>query len=152
VSKIRITKDEAHSQLNENSNTSEDFDRDLHPNSQLEDITGLDNENRREMAFNNKELVNAYPQLTKDELKRLIILPEGAALEQGSTYFDLKDRERGEFTAANGNSAGPENWYVAKSQVDYPLWNRLTGVENPDRLDQPTGKKHNKKRGRAKQY
>jgi hypothetical protein len=139
MSKIRISKDEAHSQVGENSNTSEDFDRDLHPNSQLEDITGLDDENMRETAYNNKDIVNAYPQLSNDELKRLIILPEGTALEQGSTYFDLKDRSRGEFTAANGNSAGQDNWYVAKSQVDYPLWNRLTGVDNPDRLDQPSG-------------
>jgi len=139
MSKIRISKDEAHSQVNENSNTSEDFDRDLRPNSQLEDITELDDENMRETAYNNKEIVNAYPQLSNDELKRLIILPEGTALEQGSTYFDLKDRSRGEFTASRGNSAGQDNWYVAKSQVDYPLWNRLTGVTNPDRLDQPSG-------------
>ncbi|MBN9390598.1 MAG: hypothetical protein J0I20_21385 [Chloroflexi bacterium] len=99
----------------------------------------MDETNFRETAFNNKEIGRANPQLSKDELKRLIILPEGTALEQGATYFDLKNRERGEFTAAHGNSAGAENWYVAKSQVDYPLWNRLTGVDNPDRLDQPTG-------------
>jgi len=139
MSKVRISKDEAHSQVNENTNTSEDFDRDLRPNSQLEDIEGLDDENFRETAFNNKEIVNAYPQLTKDELKRLIILPEGTALDQGSTYFDLKDRSRGEFTAGRGHSVGEGNWYIAKSQVDYPLWNRLTGVDNPERLDQPTG-------------
>lgn len=139
MSKIRIEKDVAHSQLDENSNTSEDFDRDLHPNSQPETIEELDNENLRETAYNNKEIVNAYPQLSKDELKRLIILPEGTALEQGSTYYDLKDRDRGEFTAARGNSAGADNWYIAKSQVDYPLWNRLIGVDNPERLDQPTG-------------
>ncbi len=139
MSKTRIAKDEAHSQINENSNTSEDFDRDLRPNIQPENIEGLDDENFRETAYNNKEIVNAYPQLTNDELKRLIILPEGTALEQGSTYFDLKDRSRGEFTAAFGNSAGENNWYIAKSQVDYPLWNRITGVDNPDRLDQPTG-------------
>jgi len=139
VSKIRISKDAAHSQLNENSDVSEDFDRDLRPNSQPEDLAELDDENLREAAYNNKDIVNAYPQLTKDELKRLIILPEGTGLEQGSTYYDLKDRLRGEFTAANGNSAGPENWYIAKSQVDYPLWNRITGIENSERLDQPTG-------------
>jgi len=139
VSKIRISKDAAHSQLNENSDVSEDFDRDLRPNSQPEDLAELDDENLREAAYNNKDIVNAYPQLTKDELKRLIILPEGTGLEQGSTYYDLKDRARGEFTAANGNSTGPENWYIAKSQVDYPLWNRITGIDNPERLDQPTG-------------
>ena len=139
MSKIRISKDEAHSQINENTNTSDDFDRDLHPNNQPEDLTELDQTDLRETAYNNKEIVRAYPQLSNDELKRLLILPEGTALDQGATYFDLKDRGRGEFTAAHANSAGPENWYVAKNQVDYPLWNRLTGVDNPDRLDQPTG-------------
>jgi hypothetical protein len=139
VSKIRISKDAAHSQINENTNTSDDFDRDLHPNTQPEDLAELDEVDLRDTAYNNKEIVRAYPQLSGDELKRLIVLPEGTALEQGATYFDLKDRARGAFTAAHGNSAGAENWYIARSQVDYPLWNRLTGVDNPDRLDQPTG-------------
>src|SRR4051794_1637426 len=118
MSKLRIVRDEAHSE-DTNSNTSEDFDRDLHPNSQPEDLAGLDQDNYRETAFNNKDIVNAYPQLTSDELKRLIILPVGTGLDQGSTYFDLKDRSRGEFTASAGISAGEENWYIAKSQVDY---------------------------------
>ena len=139
MSKIRISKDEAHSQINENTNTSDDFDRDLRPNTQPESMGELSADNMRENAYNNKDIVNAYPQLTSDELNRLLILPEGTLLEQGSTYFDLKDRARGEFTAANGNSAGAENWYIAKSQVDYPLWNRIIGVDNPDRLDQPSG-------------
>lgn len=139
MSKIRISKDEAHSQITENSDISDDFDRDLRPNTQPVDMAELSDDTFRDTAYNNKEIVRAYPQLSNDELKRLIILPEGTALEQGATYYDLKDRSRGEFTAANGNSAGAENWYIAKSQVDYPLWNRIIGVDNPDRLDQPSG-------------
>ena len=30
--------------------------------------------------------------------------------------------------------AGPANWYVPKTEVDYQLWNRLIGVHNPERL------------------
>jgi hypothetical protein len=30
--------------------------------------------------------------------------------------------------------AGPENWYVPKSEIDYQLWNLLIGVDNPERL------------------
>jgi len=30
--------------------------------------------------------------------------------------------------------AGSDNWYVPKTEVDYQLWNRLTGVQNPERL------------------
>jgi len=30
--------------------------------------------------------------------------------------------------------AGPNNWYVAKSETDYQLWNRLIGITNAERL------------------
>jgi hypothetical protein len=33
--------------------------------------------------------------------------------------------------------AGPDNRYVNKSDVDYELWNRLIGVENPERIAHP---------------
>ncbi len=35
--------------------------------------------------------------------------------------------------------AGPENLCVPKSEVDYVLRNRLTGVTDPERLDQKGG-------------
>jgi len=31
-----------------------------------------------------------------------------------------------------GSIAGSDNWYVPKTEVDYQLWNRLTGVQNPE--------------------
>lgn len=36
-----------------------------------------------------------------------------------------------------GMEAGANNWYVPKTEVSYWLWNRLIGVENPERLDEP---------------
>jgi len=111
----------------------------LHPNSVPEDIETLEAESAEETAYNNKDIVQAYPELSNDELKRLTVLPEGTPLENGTTYFDLKHRGRGEFKAGSGKSAGQDNWYIAKNQVDYPLWNRIIGVDNPERLDQPTG-------------
>jgi hypothetical protein len=33
-------------------------------------------------------------------------------------------------------TASSENWYVPKSGVDYELWNRLIGIQNPERLYQ----------------
>src|SRR4051794_7293277 len=101
MSKQRIVKDEGQG-ANNNSNTTEDFERDLHPNSQPEDMEGLDDENSLGMASNNKEIVQAYPELSKDELKRLMVLPEGTPLENGTIYFDLKHRGRGEFKAGSG--------------------------------------------------
>jgi len=62
------------------------------------------------------------------------VLPQGSRLEQGAKYIDLKDPERKEFTAMGSMEAGSDNWYVPKTEVDYQLWNRLTGVQNPERL------------------
>ncbi|MBD2247419.1 hypothetical protein [Nostoc sp. FACHB-888] len=39
-------------------------------------------------------------------------------------------------TAMGGMEAGSNNWYVPKTEVSYQLWNRLIGVQNPERLDQ----------------
>jgi hypothetical protein len=139
MSKQRIVKDAQHSQ-DDQPNTPEEFEHDLHPNSPGENnIEYLAEETTLETAYNNKDIGRTYPQLTDDELKRLVILPEGTPLEQGATYYDLKHRGRGEFTAQGGKTAGKDNWYLAKSQVDYPLWNRIIGIDNPERLDQPTG-------------
>lgn len=33
-----------------------------------------------------------------------------------------------------GMEATDNNWYVPKSEVSYQLWNRLIGVQNPERL------------------
>ncbi len=55
-------------------------------------------------------------------------------LEQGAKYIDLNDPERKEFTAMGAMSASRNNWYVPKTEVDYMLWNRLTEVQNPERL------------------
>ncbi len=33
-----------------------------------------------------------------------------------------------------GMEVGPDNLYVPKTEVGYQLWNRLTGVNNPERL------------------
>ncbi len=138
MSKLRIKKDEAHSQ-DDRPNTPEEFERDLHPNSVPEDIETLESDAAEETAYNNKEIVQAYPGLSNDELKRLQVLSEGTPLENGATYYDLKHQGRGEFKAGSGKSAGLDNWYIAKNQVDYLLWNQIIGVDNPERLDQPSG-------------
>lgn len=74
--------------------------------------------------------------LTDDELKRISILPRGSRLEQGGRYIDLKHLERGEFVARSDMLADRDNYYVAKKETDYVLWNRLNQEENPARLDE----------------
>jgi len=83
-----------------------------------------------------KDLHSVLQDYTNAELKQIPVLLQGSRLEQGAKYIDLKDPERKEFTAKA--EAGSDNWYVPKTEVDYQLWNRLTGVQNPERLERPT--------------
>ena len=75
-------------------------------------------------------------QFEDDELRQIPILREGQRLQQGATYVDLTDPERREFRATGEMSAEPSRWYVPKDRVPYPIWNRLIGVRDPDRLDE----------------
>jgi hypothetical protein len=85
-------------------------------------------------AYELKEIHRQFHGFDDSELKRIPILPRGSRLEQGATYVDLQDQALREFTATGDMSAGPNNWYVPKSEVDYQLWNRLIGIANPERL------------------
>jgi len=67
-------------------------------------------------------------------LQRVPVLKSGTRLEQGATYINLKDPARKEFTGMAHDSVDEGDYLVPKSEVGYDLWNRLIGVENPDRL------------------
>lgn len=69
-----------------------------------------------------------------DELKQIPVLRPGQRLQQGATYVDLSDPERREFTAMGDMEAREDGWLIPKQQVPYSLWNRLTGVDNPERI------------------
>ncbi len=90
-------------------------------------------------AFDIKELHGQLGDLTSAELKDIEIMPEGARLAQGAKYIDLRHLDRGELLARGDMVAGPDNYYVPKSETDYQLWNRLTGVTDPSRLDDAGG-------------
>ena len=85
-------------------------------------------------AHDIKELHRRYSGLADDDLRQIPVLPVGTRLDQGSVYFDLNDVDRGEIRAIGDMEAGPENYYVPKSEVDYQLWNRLIGIRNEERL------------------
>jgi len=87
-------------------------------------------------AFDLKEAHRRLDGFSDQELKQIPILMSGTRLAQGATYLDLADSRRQEFTGMGNMEAGPDNWYVHKDTVDYQLWNRLIGVQNPERLGQ----------------
>ena len=61
-----------------------------------------------------------------DELQRIDLLPRGRRLEQGATYFDLCAAR--EFRAIAKQLVDRDECVVAKTDVDYELWDRLVRV------------------------
>jgi hypothetical protein len=99
-------------------------------------VLGPHPEDDTHTAYDVKHLHRQLHEFTDDELKSIPVLPVGSRLEQGATYIDLRAADCHEFRALGNMEAGPENWYVPKDRVGYALWNRLIGVQNPERLDQ----------------
>ena len=112
----------------------------LNPNRMAGQNVGVDNphpEQASRTAYDVKDAHRLLSGITDVGLKQIPVLPTGARLEQGATYMDLHDPQRHEFTATGDMSAGEDNWYVPKDGVDYQLWNRLRGITDPERLDEP---------------
>ncbi len=115
----------------------DEWQQDLNPNSMAGQNVGLEGphpEKDAPNAYEIKELHSTLEGYTSDELKQIPVLPPGSRLEQGAKYVDLMDSKRKVFTAMGNMEAGPSNRYVPKTEVDYQLWNRLIGVQNPERL------------------
>jgi len=116
------------------------YGHDLHPNERAgtnPDSAGLFPQGAERSVYDIKELNRRYHQeLSDDQLRQIIVLPEGTRLEQGRKYVDLAEAKPTEFTAMAGQETEPHNYFVAKSDLDYLLWNYLIGVTNPARLDQ----------------
>ncbi|BAZ18157.1 hypothetical protein NIES4071_100400 [Calothrix sp. NIES-4071] len=43
------------------------------------------------------------------------------------------DEERQVITGETGMTVGNNSYYVAKNEIDYLVWDRLTDVSNPER-------------------
>jgi hypothetical protein len=114
------------------------YDHELRPHDQAGEnygTAGPHAEKTAKTAYDVKGVHDAFNNWRDDDLKQIAIIPEGSRLEQGATYVDLKLFEPHEFSARANMVATADNWYVLKSSVPYPLWNRLIGVDNPERLD-----------------
>jgi len=88
-------------------------------------------------AYDVKELHRQLADvLDDDELQQVPVVPLGTRLEQGATYIDLRHWPPTQFTATANMEAEANNWYVPKAEVDYRIWNRLIGVQEPARLEE----------------
>ena len=118
----------------------EDVQQELNPDAskgQNYDLVGPhpEKDNPR-TAYDIKEVHQRLMGFTADLLKRLPVLPEWSRLEQGAVYVDLADPNLTEIRATGDMEAEPGHWFVPKGDVDYPLWNRLIGLTDPERTDQ----------------
>jgi hypothetical protein len=117
----------------------EPYQHDLNPDAMAGQNIGLGEAQPAKTGPTAHDVKPIHRQLqgfTDDELKQIRLLPEGSRLEQGATYLDLATLELGEFTAMGDMRVGPNNRIVVKKEVDYELWNRLLGVEMPERVGQ----------------
>ncbi|HWQ13419.1 MAG TPA: hypothetical protein VNL77_11490 [Roseiflexaceae bacterium] len=114
----------------------EEWRRDLNPEPRAGQNVGHPSERTDQRARNAYELKAMHRQIpgfSDDELRRIPLVPEGERLQQGATYVDFQDPALREFTARGDMVADPGHFYIPKSEVDYQLWNRLIGVDHPER-------------------
>jgi hypothetical protein len=114
----------------------EEWRRDLNPDSEAGQNRGQPEAqfSGAPTAYEVKDIHRQFHGFSDDELKRIPIVPPGTRLAQGAVYVDLQDQMLREITATGDMTAGPNNRYVPKKEVDYQLWNRLIGIDNPERL------------------
>lgn len=103
------------------------------PNSQTDRLRGT------RTAYDDKDVHNRFSEITDLGLKDLPIVPEGERLQQGAVYLDLSEDQPREFKARGDMKAEGSHRFVPKDAVDYQLWNKLIGVDNPERLGESGG-------------
>lgn len=88
-------------------------------------------------AVDDKELHNKLSGLNDGELARLAVIEPGTQLEQGGTYLDLNQLDKGPFKALGGHAASRTERLIAKRETDYLLWNRLVGRDAEPEVERP---------------
>jgi hypothetical protein len=107
------------------------WERDLNPDRLAGQNIGLPHGEATAHDF--KELHASLSDFDREELRKIRVVPPGERLQQGGTYLDLTDRDRGEFTATGDMRAGTSDRIAPKAEVPYSLWNRLRGVDEEER-------------------
>lgn len=116
----------------------DEWEGDLNPDRMAGQNLGAESARAEKDAPTAHHVKDVYRRLrdafTDDELKQITILAEGQRLQQGARYLDLNQPDRGEFVATGDRTVGAGDRITPKAEVPYSIWNRLTGVENPERI------------------
>ncbi len=115
----------------------EEWRQDLNPAAHAGQNRGHDGEPQagRRTLYDEKELHRRFAGWNDEDLKEVPLVPAGERLQQGATYIDLTSASPEEFTARGDMGVEDGRCYVAKGSVDYKRWNRLLGVQQPERLN-----------------
>lgn len=113
----------------------ESFAEQMAPDTSTAELRGHADESTPADA--DKRLHETLDMLSGEELNRLAVLEEGAALDQGAVYLNLNDMGRGPYKALGGTQVGRGERIVAKRDVDYELWNRLVGQDERTEVERP---------------
>jgi hypothetical protein len=104
--------------------TPDEFDAQLHDQSRAgQHAGGATHETRP--ASDIKELKKQIARPTANDLKALPVLAPGQRLQQGAVYCNLNQLDLGEFRAMGAMEASDTDLFVAKSEVDFELWNKI---------------------------
>jgi hypothetical protein len=76
-------------------------------------------------AIDIKEFHEYLQDFTPDELRQMEVLQHGARLETKATYINLADEHPHEIQAMGNEDVGDNDYYIAKKDVPYELWNKL---------------------------
>jgi hypothetical protein len=76
-----------------------------------------------------QDLHRKFHDWSDADLKQVPILPQGARLQAEGRYLNLRDRNPTERSASGEEMAGPQDFWVSKSDTPGPLWNRLLGEQ-----------------------
>ena len=110
--------------------TAEEANHDLRPETGGEQRFGEiapDRVAHERTAADVKDLHSRLHGLTRDQLRRINLLAAGTRLQEGETYLDLRDLDRGEFRAGKGQVVAAGQEIVAKHELDYQMWDYLSG-------------------------
>ena len=82
-----------------------------------------------------KQVVTLLDDFNMDELREIPIVRPNQRLQQGATYVDICDPDRAPFKATGQDLAREGQCLVPKAETPYPYWNRLIGMDDPQRTE-----------------
>jgi hypothetical protein len=83
-------------------------------------------------AIDIKEFHEYLQEFTPDELRQMKVLQQGARLEAGAAYINLADERPHEVQAMGNEDVGDNDYFIAKKDVPYELWNKLVARFKPN--------------------